>query len=60
MLAKKILLTLVLYCAVTLCFSQPGGGGDPGPGEPVPFQGLLFLLVAGAALGIKKLVRKKE
>jgi hypothetical protein len=62
MFTRKLLFVLsgLLITAVNVTLAQPGGGGDPGAGEPVPLQGLFFLLLAGAYLGIKKLARKRN
>ena len=40
--------------------AQPGGGGDPGAGEPVPIAGLGILLAAGAFFGAKKIYDLKN
>jgi hypothetical protein len=54
-LIKKNLIVFAFIFMSIASVAQPGGGGDPGGGEPVPFSGVEFLLVAGAALGIKRL-----
>lgn len=41
-----------------LVFGQPGGGGDPGHGQPVPISGIELLIAAGVGLGAKKLLKK--
>jgi hypothetical protein len=38
--------------------AQPGGGGDPGAGEPVPFAGIGYLILGGALLGIRSVISK--
>lgn len=55
-----ILVLLITYSFIGL--GQPGGGGDPGSGEPVPISGIEYLLAAGAALGVRKWfnARKKK
>jgi hypothetical protein len=63
MLKKRtFLLTIIQLLIAISSFAQPGGpgGGDPGPGKPVPIQGLLYLLVAGVFLGIRKIVKKNK
>jgi hypothetical protein len=37
---------------------DPGGGGNPGS-SPVPIGGLEILLIAGGALGVRKMIKKK-
>lgn len=59
-ISRKLFLTLFAVLLLSDAFAQPGGGGDPGDGRPVPIQGLLLLLLAGAFLGIKKLLYKKQ
>lgn len=47
---------LFLNCLLALSFvahSQPGGGGDPGPGDPVPISGIEILLGGGAVIGYR-------
>jgi hypothetical protein len=58
--AKKIFFVLFFFLMVSYACAQPGGGGDPDPGQPVPIQGLIFLLLAGAFLGIKRIMHKKK
>ncbi len=48
----RTILTMALVLCAVAGFAQPGGGGDPGGGQPVPFSGIEVLLVGGAALGI--------
>lgn len=36
----------------------PGGGGDPD--NPVPITGVEILIAAGAALGIRSLIKSKK
>lgn len=45
-----VVLVVVLACPA---LAQPGGGGDPGHGEPVPLTGLELLIGAGGALGAR-------
>lgn len=52
---------IFIYSAILLLIchtvhAQPGGGGDPGGGQPVPIGGMEFLLGLGAALGVKKIL----
>lgn len=54
-LIKRYFLFFTLLFVSIASVAQPGGGGDPGGGEPVPLSGIWFLLVAGVALGIRKL-----
>lgn len=64
----KLLISSVLLAISAIGFSQlpgglPGGGGDPDTEDPdagVPIDnGIIVLVVLGAGLGIKKLIRKK-
>jgi hypothetical protein len=50
-----LIITFLLLMAINT-YSQPGGGGDPGGGQPVPLSGVEFLLGLGAALGVKRLM----
>jgi len=54
-LNRKLFIILGILFLSVASYAQPGGGGDPGGGEPVPFSGIEYLLLAGAALGIRKL-----
>ena len=58
----RIAFIVILFISSMSILAQPGGGGDPGHGEPVPLQGIGLLILAGAFLGIKRLLtnRKKE
>jgi hypothetical protein len=49
---------LIISCGSLL--AQPGGGPPPDPGKPVPFQGFIYLVVAGALLGFKKIMDSKK
>lgn len=40
--------------------AQPGGGGDPGSGDPVPITGIELLLAAGGILGFWKFFSNKK
>lgn len=44
--------------------AQPGGGGDPGGGQPVPIGSIEILISIGAGLGVKRILdvrrRKKQ
>ncbi len=59
---RKIALILILFFAIkgTALQAQPGGGGPGGGGDPdVPIGGIELLLLAGGALGVKRLIKKK-
>jgi hypothetical protein len=65
---KRIGVYLIFTLALLMIFAslqaQPGGG-DPCPGGPpcnpdVPITGIEWLLVAGAAFGIRRLTAKKR
>jgi hypothetical protein len=53
-----------LICSFFLLISadlmaQPGPP-PPDPDAPVPFQGLIYLLLAGAAFGVKKIIGQSK
>lgn len=56
---KKVfaLLTCLLISGISV--AQPGGGGDPGGGEPVPLPAIGILVAAGALLGVRAMMKKK-
>lgn len=56
---KRNFFLFVILFSLTV-FAQPGGGGDPGGGEPVPVQGIALLFLAGAWLGFKKWSGKRR
>lgn len=51
-----IILSLVIITC-TVAFAQPG---DPNEDPDVPITGIEILLMAGGALGIKKLIQHKK
>ena len=54
----SFLLTMLLCISSSMLLAQPGDpGGDPD--NPVPIGGLEILLIGGAALGAKRLIKKK-
>jgi len=53
---KAVLILSFLVLLLNYGYSQPGGGGDPGGGQPVPISGIELLLGLGAALGVKRLL----
>jgi hypothetical protein len=56
---RPLLFLFVLASCIT-ALAQPGGGGDPGGGEPIPIQGIGVLLVGGALLGLLRMFNKKD
>lgn len=54
MMPKRFLLVAFVLFSASFCVAQPGGGGDPGGGEPVPISGIEILIGMGALLGGKK------
>lgn len=60
----KILFMFILMLCIHTSSAQPGGGGSGDGGDPdaVPIGGLEILLIAGAALGVRKFMsnNKKE
>jgi hypothetical protein len=58
-IASKICLVLLFLIISTFAYSQPGGGGNPGRGKPVPITGIEYLLAAGGLLGAWKLGVKR-
>jgi len=56
--ATTIFVTGLLLLLSSAVFAQPGGGGDPGPGKPVPIPGAALLLAAGGALGLRALMKR--
>jgi hypothetical protein len=57
---KHLLASILILLVHTMVMAQPGGGGEPGGGEPVPLPGIWILVAAGAYLGIKKMFSKKH
>lgn len=56
---KKNLVLVACLLFSVLSLAQPGGGGDPGGGEPVPLPAIGILVAAGALLGVRAMLRKK-
>lgn len=56
---KRFVLIVSIFFIAAVAYGQPGGGGDPGGGEPVPITGVEILLVGGAAIGLRKILGKK-
>lgn len=56
-LKRRLLLSLLFFLCALAASAQPGGGGDPGHGKPVPLSGIEWLLAGGALLGARRLVR---
>jgi hypothetical protein len=59
MFVRGFLIFIVLVFPF-ISLAQPGGGGDPGPGQPVPISGLEILLGVGALFGAKKILDQKK
>jgi hypothetical protein len=57
---KRLFFSLILVGSFVIAIAQPGGGGDPGGGQPVPLGGIELLLAAGAALGVKRIVSRNK
>jgi len=55
---KKIILVIFFASIAMLGVAQPGDPG--GGGKPVPIGGIEILIAAGAALGVRSLVRSKK
>jgi len=57
----KLLSLICLFIFITSAnlMAQPGPPPDD-PDYPVPFQGLIYLVIAGAALGVKKILGKQR
>jgi hypothetical protein len=51
---KGLLYISFLLVILPAVYAQPGGGGDPGGGQPVPIGGIWVLLAIGGAFGIKR------
>lgn len=56
---KRCLIFVVIFFSGQLS-AQPGGGGDPGAGEPVPIQGIAFLMIAGGYLVYRSIFKKRD
>ena len=56
---KKNFVLVACLLFSLLSSAQPGGGGDPGGGEPVPLPAIGILVAAGALLGVRAMLRKK-
>ncbi|MBL3655370.1 hypothetical protein JL102_04460 [Fulvivirga sp. 2943] len=57
----SILFFLIAICPYEI-FAQGGGGGvpPPNPPAPVPIGGIELLLIAGGALGLKKIISSQK
>jgi hypothetical protein len=53
---KFIYSLLFFFLFISLELSAQPGPPPPDPDEPVPLQGFVFLIIAGAALGIKSII----
>ena len=65
MVKKFIVIVVGLLLNLTVLFAQPDDppepGSPPGEGEPIPLDGgILYLLAAGGAYGMKKIVDHKR
>jgi hypothetical protein len=59
MQSKKMIFVVLSLVLLSFCASaQPGGGGDPGGGKPVPLSGVELLLLVGGALGGYKFFKR--
>jgi len=47
----------IFFLQASFLFAQPG---DPTNGNPTPISGIEILLIAGAALGVKRLYSKNR
>jgi hypothetical protein len=59
---KKFLVgTIIIILFSFKLYAQPGGGGPGGGGDPdaVPIGGLEILLLAGGALGVRNMLKRK-
>lgn len=59
-LSKSITMLLFLAVFAVAVHAQPGGGGDPGSGEPVPISGLGILIALGSLLGLWRFSAKRK
>lgn len=57
--ARLFCTTLVIVGGIFTAQAQPGDPGDD-PDNPVPIGGLEILLLAGGALGVKKIISSKK
>lgn len=59
MYRNTLAVVILIFLATTVGFAQPG---DPqtDPDNPVPIQGILYLLVGGIIVGIKKITGKRD
>ncbi|HMQ00993.1 MAG TPA: hypothetical protein PKC24_14530 [Cyclobacteriaceae bacterium] len=57
----RVLICISFYLLLTVgAFAQPGGGGGPGAGEPVPIGGIEVLIAMGALLGTRRLFKQRD
>lgn len=60
MISKVRLIASISFVLLSFAlFAQPGGGGDPGHGQPVPIPGIEILIAVGAIFGIRKMMRAR-
>jgi len=60
---RLLILMLFVFSLASVCRAQPPGdpnGGNKPGSNPVPIEGVSLLLAAGAFLGARKLIRKKD
>ena len=61
MVKKFIVIVVGLLLNLTVMFAQPDPGPPVGEDEPIPLDGgILYLLAAGGAYGMKKIVDHKR
>lgn len=53
-------ITVALFLVCITASGQPGGGGNPGGGPPVPITGIEILIALGGFFGLKKLLESKK
>jgi drug/metabolite transporter (DMT)-like permease len=57
---KRLSIFVLLFGYALTGLAQPGGGGSPGGGPPVPITGIEYLVGGGVLMGLRYLFNRKK